>query len=82
MTWKGKVFIQKSRNDVLEIIMPEIEVETIGKRNLIKDPVYKKVDQIGRVLVGKELAGREVLVLVLEPVNPDDKAKFVKVWKG
>ena len=59
--------------------MPEIEVETIGKRNLVKDPVYKKVDQIGRVLVGKELAGREVLVLVLEPVNPDDKAKFVKV---
>lgn len=59
--------------------MPKIEVETIGKRNLIKDPVYKKVDQIGRVLVGKELAGREVLVLVLEPVNPDDKAKFVKV---
>ncbi len=59
--------------------MPDIEVETIGKRNLIKDPVYKKVDQIGRVLVGKELAGREVLVLVLEPVNPDDKAKFVKV---
>lgn len=59
--------------------MPKIEVETIGKRNLIKDPVYKKVDQIGRVLVGKELAGCEVLVLVLEPVNPDDKAKFVKV---
>ena len=59
--------------------MSGIEVETIGKRNLIKDPVYKKVDQIGRVLVGKELAGREVLVLVLEPVNPDDKAKFVKV---
>jgi hypothetical protein len=59
--------------------MPEIEVETIGKRNLVKDPVYKKVDQIGRVLVGKELAGREVLVLVLEPQNPDDKAKYVKV---
>jgi hypothetical protein len=30
-------------------------------------------------MVGKELAGREVLVLVLEPVNPDYKAKFVKV---
>jgi len=59
--------------------MPEIEVETIGKRNLIKNPVYKKVDQIGRVLVGKELAGREVLVLVLDPINPEDKAKFVKV---
>jgi len=59
--------------------MPEIEIEKIGKRNLIKDPVYKRVDQIGRVLVGKELAGREVLVLVLEPVNPDDKATFVKV---
>lgn len=59
--------------------MPKIEVETIGKRNLLKDPVYKKVDQIGRVLVGKELAGREVLVLVLEPENPNDKAKFVKV---
>jgi hypothetical protein len=59
--------------------MPEIDVETIGKRNLIKDPVYKKVDQIGRVLVGKELAGREVLVVVLEPQNPEDKAKYVKV---
>lgn len=59
--------------------MPEINVETIGKRNLIKDPVYKKVDQIGRVLVGKELAGREVLIIVLEPQNPEDKAKFVKV---
>jgi hypothetical protein len=59
--------------------MPEREIEGIGKRNLIKDPVYKRVDQIGRVLVGKELAGREVLVLVLEPVNPDDKAKFVQV---
>ena len=59
--------------------MANIEIETIGKRNLIKDPIYKKVDQIGRVLVGKELAGREVLVLVLEPIYPDDKAKFVKV---
>jgi hypothetical protein len=59
--------------------MPEIEIETIGKRNLLKDPVYKKVDQIGRVLVGKELAGREVLILALEPKNPNDKAKFVKV---
>jgi len=77
--YKGKVFIQKIRKDVLEIIMSKIEIEGIGKRNLIKDPVYKKVDQIGRVLVGKELAGREVLVLALEPENPDDKAKFVKV---
>ena len=59
--------------------MPEIEIETIGKRNLLKDPVYKKVDQIGRVLVGKELAGREVLILALEPKNPNDRAKFVKV---
>ncbi len=59
--------------------MPEIEIEKIGKRNLIKDPVYKRVDQIGRVLVGKELAGREVLVLVLDPQNPEDKMKFVKV---
>jgi len=59
--------------------MSKIEIVGIGKRNLIKDPVYKKVDQIGRVVVGKELAGREVLVLALEPENPDDKAKFVKV---
>jgi hypothetical protein len=67
------------RKDVLEIIMSKIEIEGIGKRDLIKNPVYKKVDQIGRVLVGKELAGREVLVLVLEPENPNDKATFVKV---
>ena len=59
--------------------MSKIEIEGIGKRDLVKDPVYKKVDQIGRVLVGKELAGREVLVLVLEPENPNDKANYVKV---
>ena len=59
--------------------MPDREIEGIGKRNLIKDPVYKRVDQIGRALVGKELAGREVLVLVLEPENPNDKANYVKV---
>ena len=59
--------------------MSKIEVEGIGKRSLVKEPVYKKVDQIGRVLVGKELAGREVLVLVLEPENPNDKATYVKV---
>jgi len=59
--------------------MSKIEIEGIGKRSLIKEPVYKKIDQIGRVLVGKELAGREVLVLVLEPENPNDKATYVKV---
>jgi hypothetical protein len=59
--------------------MAEIEIETIGKRNLIKPPIYKKVDKIGRVLVGKELADREVLILILEPENPGDKANYVKV---
>ncbi len=59
--------------------MSKIEIEGIGKRSLVKEPVYKKIDQIGRVLVGKELAGREVLVLVLEPENPNDKATYVKV---
>ena len=59
--------------------MPKIEVEGIGKRDRLTDPVYKRVDPAGRVLIGKELAGREVLVIVLEPQNPEDKAKFVKV---
>jgi hypothetical protein len=59
--------------------MSKIEIEGIGKRSLIKEPIYKKVDQIGRVLVGKELAGREVLIVVLEPENPNDKATYVKV---
>ena len=59
--------------------MSKIEIEGIGKRSLVKEPVYKKVDQIGRVLVGKELAGREVLIVILEPENPNDKASYVKV---
>ena len=59
--------------------MSKIEIEGIGKRGLVKEPVYKKVDQIGRVLVGKELAGREVLIVILEPENPNDKANYVKV---
>ncbi len=59
--------------------MSKIEIEGIGKRSLVKEPIYKKVDQIGRVLVGKELAGREVLIVILEPENPNDKASYVKV---
>ena len=59
--------------------MSKIEIEGIGKRGLVKEPIYKKVDQIGRVLVGKELAGREVLIVILEPENPNDKASYVKV---
>ncbi len=59
--------------------MSKIEIEGIGKRGLVKEPIYKKVDQIGRVLVGKELAGREVLIVILEPENPNDKATYVKV---
>ena len=58
--------------------MPEIEVETIGKRNLIKDPVYKKVDQIGRVLVGKSSRAAGPC-LGSGARESDDKAKFVKV---
>lgn len=37
----------------------------LGSRNLVTDPSYRKVDKIGRVTIGKEFAGKEVVVIAL-----------------
>ncbi|MGA9098858.1 MAG: hypothetical protein WB392_08010 [Methanotrichaceae archaeon] len=54
-------------------------MEKLGSRNLITDPSYRKVDKIGRVTIGKEFAGKEVIVIALEPKLPNDKADYIKL---
>ncbi len=51
----------------------------LGSRNLVTDPSYRKVDKIGRVTIGKEFAGKEVVVIALVPKLPDDKADYIKL---
>jgi len=52
--------------------MKIVDVDTIGERELLKDPQYKRVDTYGRINVGVELAGKEVLVLLMKPIPQDE----------
>jgi hypothetical protein len=51
-------------------------VDTIGERELLKDPQYTRVDKNGRIHIGADLAGTEVLVLIMKPI-PQDEIDFM-----
>ena len=55
--------------------MKLIVVGNLGERELLKGPLYMKTGNDGKLDLGKDLASREVLVLVLKPV-PEDKADY------
>ncbi len=62
--------------------MPIMQLEFMGKtRETIRDPMYKKVGNDGRIYIDKQLAGEEILVIPLKSV-PEDKIKFLKVGRG
>ncbi len=52
--------------------MKIVNVDTIGERELLNDPQYKRVDKHGQINVGVELAGKEVLVLLMKPIPEDE----------
>ncbi len=47
------------------------------KREVIRT-LYKKVDKLGRVSLGIDLAGEEILVIVARPSMPQDKLEYLK----
>ena len=55
--------------------MKLIVVGNLGERELIKGPIYMKTGTDGQIALGKDLAARDVLVLVLKPV-PEDKTDY------
>lgn len=60
----------------------DMEFEMAGKRReTLIDPLYKRIDKMGRVYVNRDLAEQEVLIVVLKP-KPEDKIDYIKVGRG
>ena len=60
----------------------DMEIEMAGeKRETLVDPMYKRIDKMGRVYVDRDLAEQEVLIVVVKPV-PQDKINYIKVGRG
>ena len=57
--------------------MIEAVDEKEEKREVIRT-LYKKVDKLGRVSLGMDLAGNEVLIIVARPKMPQDKLEYLK----
>ena len=59
----------------------EMEFEMAGKRReTLVDPMYKRIDKMGRVYINRDLAEQEVLIVVLKP-KPEDKIDYIKVGR-
>jgi hypothetical protein len=59
----------------------EMEFEMAGKkRETMIDPLYKRIDKMGRVYVDRNLAEQEVLIVVVKP-KPEDKIDYIKVGR-
>ena len=60
----------------------DMEIQLAGeKRETLVDPMYKRIDKMGRVYVDRDLAEQEVLIVVIKPV-PQDKINYIKVGRG
>jgi hypothetical protein len=60
----------------------DMEIEIAGKtRETLVDPMYKRIDKMGRVYVDRNLAEQEVLIVVVRP-KPEDKINYIKVGRG
>ena len=59
-----------------------VDIEIAGeKRKPLAEPMYKKIDKMGRVYIDRNLAEKEVLIVVVEPV-PKDKIDYIKVGRS
>lgn len=53
-------------------------IDENGEKREVSRILYKKVDKLGRLSVGMDLAGKEVLVIVANPKMPQDKLDYLK----
>jgi len=53
-------------------------VDERGEKREVIRTLYKKVDKLGRVSLGMDLAGNEVLIAVARPKMPQDKLDYLK----
>ena len=53
-------------------------VDEKGEKREVIRTLYKKVDKLGRVSLGMDLAGNEVLIAVARPKMPQDQLDYLK----
>lgn len=53
-------------------------IDEKGEKREVVRTLYKKVDKLGRVSIGMDEAGEEVLIIVARPKMPDDKLEYLK----
>jgi hypothetical protein len=49
-----------------------VNIEGLGMRTLAMEPLFRTVDQSGRIAVGKDMIGKKTLALILIPQEPAD----------
>jgi hypothetical protein len=54
-------------------------VDDKGEKREVIRTLYKRVDKLGRVSLGIDLAGNEVLITVARPKMPQDKLDYLNV---
>jgi len=54
-------------------------VDEEGNEREVIRALYKRVDKIGRISLGIDLAGSELLIVATKPKMPEDKMDYVKV---
>jgi hypothetical protein len=77
--WRIDITMIASQGSPVDL---DMEIEMAGKkRETLIDPMYKRIDKMGRVYVDRNLAEQEVLIVVIKP-KPEDKINYIKVGRG
>ncbi len=77
--WRISITMIASQDSPVDL---DMEIEMAGKkRETLIDPMYKRIDKMGRVYVDRNLAEQEVLIVVIKP-KPEDKIDYIKVGRG
>ena len=51
------------------------------EREMLIDPLYKRIDKNGRIYVDRDIAEQEALIIVVKPI-PQDKIDYIKVGRS
>jgi hypothetical protein len=64
------------------LVLSSMKFNFAGKeREMLIDPIYKRVDKNGRIYVDRDLAEQEALFIVVKPI-PQDKIDYIKVGRS
>jgi hypothetical protein len=67
---------------LVNLVLYGMKFKFEGKeREMLIDPIYKRIDKNGRIYVDRDLAEQEALFIVVKPI-PQDKIDYIKVGRS